>query len=248
MNLIKIEIKGSTQQIDKFIRNLTEKVSDAFVFKFTRIPCVGETIQFGTDVQEAFRVTGVMHYTAAKNWCSAWGCVTVEPCNLLLAVPEQIEEDFDIDEDFDVDDLPGDEDFDIDADFDVDGLPGDEDFDIDENSLSNTRRYLGRLPHGICTPEEAYKLPILKALELKGGSAKTKDVLALIEKLMKGVLKKIDYQRVPSTPNETRWQKRAKWVRYRLIAEGLVKNDSPRGVWEISKAGYQYLTKNLNHN
>lgn len=255
MDLIKIQIVGATEIIDKFIRKLTKRFSDALVFEVTRIPCVGEIIELGNDVEtEAFRLTRVVHYTI-PDFYSAWGCITVEPCNLLLSVLETGER-YDLDHpDDDLPELPDDDeipelpdyDYDLnDSDDDLPELP-DCDYNINENNFFSKRRFLGRLPNGVCTPEEAYKLPILQALDLLGGSAKTKDVLAVVKKLMKGVLKKVDYEKAGSSSrSETRWHKRAKWVRYDLIAEGLVKKDSLRGVWEISKMGRQYLTRNLN--
>jgi len=132
-----------------------------------------------------------------------------------------------------------------------------DEFDLDDGSLPspNQRRYFRRIPRGICTPEEAYKLPILKALDELGGSARTKDALARVKKLMKEVLNKTDYLEYKYknitgvyTVVEPCWQKRTKWVRYKLMKEGLVKSDSRRGVWEISEAGYQYLTEHENSN
>lgn len=287
MSLIKVQIVGATQLINKFFRKLTKKFSDALVFDVTRIPCVGEIIEFGSELEtQAFRVTKVVHYTV-PDWCSAWGCITVEPCNLLLSVsetgegykldnsdndyePDNPDNDYNLDDldnvpddsdnDYNLDDLDSepndpDNDYDLldlesdpdDPDNNYDLLNLDNDYDFNENSFSSKRRFLGRLPNGICTPEEAYKLPILQAIDLLGGSAKTKDVLTVVKKLMKGVLKKVDYEKAGSSSrSETRWQKRAKWVRYDLIAEGLVNKDSPRGVWEISKMGHQHLTRYLN--
>ena len=34
-----------------------------------------------------------------------------------------------------------------------------------------------------------------------------------------------------------RWQRAANWARRHMVLDGLLKSDSPRGVWEISEAG-----------
>ncbi|MBD2731940.1 DUF4573 domain-containing protein [Nostoc sp. FACHB-892] len=303
MDLINIEIKGPNQQIEKFLRKLTQRGSGGLVSQVTRIPCVGEIIQLGFPdwETEVFRIIEVMHYTY-PSWCNAWGRITVEPCNLLFSVTKDIDELEEIDdidgleevedidgleevedidgleevedidgleevedidgleevEDIDgleeVEDIDGLEEVeDIDGLEEVEDIDGLEEVDEDDNSLFSTRCHFGRIPRGICTPEEAYKLPILKALDKLGGSAKTKNVLALVEKLMKGILNQVDYQNYKNkkasyTVIEPRWQKRTKWVRYRLMQKGFVKSDSRRGIWEISEAGRQYLAKHQNNN
>jgi len=37
-----------------------------------------------------------------------------------------------------------------------------------------------------------------------------------------------------SNPKEVHWRNRAQWYRNTLLREGLLKSDSPRGIWEIS--------------
>jgi len=39
----------------------------------------------------------------------------------------------------------------------------------------------------------------------------------------------------------TRWKNRVQFVRLKLVQAGLVKKDSPRGVWEITQSGREYL-------
>ena len=102
------------------------------------------------------------------------------------------------------------------------------------------RRNLGRLKHGETTPNEAYKLPILEALESLGSSAKTNEVYELVLQRMKGVLRDLDYERLDSGP--LRWQVSARWARNWMVKEGLLRNDSPHGVWQISEAGKRFLS------
>jgi len=54
---------------------------------------------------------------------------------------------------------------------------------------------------------------------------------------MKPVLKKVDYDPLASGPDNPRWRNAAQWARNSMIRDGLLKGDSPRGVWEISDKG-----------
>jgi hypothetical protein len=69
------------------------------------------------------------------------------------------------------------------------------------------------------------------------------DVLAALEKKMKGTLQKVDYEPLSSDPEMPRWRNAAQWARNSLVRDGLMKSDSPRGVWEISEAGKERLAK-----
>ena len=117
-------------------------------------------------------------------------------------------------------------------------------FDVenaDDEEQKARRRDFGRLQRGVRTPEEAFRLPILQVLARMGGSGKVRDVLAQVEKLVKADLSEADYQRLPSTPNTPRWYNTAQWARNSMVQEGLLRDDSARGVWEISDAGRKYL-------
>lgn len=99
------------------------------------------------------------------------------------------------------------------------------------------RRNLGRLRKGLRTPEAAYCLPILKALIELGGSAKMQAVLDKVHKAMKPILKDVDHEPLASDPDMPRWRNSAQWARNTMRQEGLLKDDSPHGTWEISPAG-----------
>jgi hypothetical protein len=106
-----------------------------------------------------------------------------------------------------------------------------------------TRRDLGRLGRGLRTREEAYFAPILTTLVETGGRAKLAEVLLAVEKKMKGVLKKVDYQPLASDQDMPRWRNTAQWARNTMVKDGLLKGDSPRGIWEISDAGKAWLKR-----
>ena len=92
------------------------------------------------------------------------------------------------------------------------------------------------------TPQEAYRVPILRALVAMGGSAEVADVLELVFETMKGSLTAHDLELVPSG-QEDRWRNAAKWCRNDLCKMGLLLRDSPHGVWEISQAGREWLQR-----
>jgi hypothetical protein len=104
------------------------------------------------------------------------------------------------------------------------------------------RRNLGRLRRGLRTPEEAYYRPILQALHSLGGSASVGQVLEKVRQLMVGVLREVDFEPLASDPESPRWRNAAQWARNSMAREGLLKNDSPRGIWELSEAGRRALT------
>lgn len=94
---------------------------------------------------------------------------------------------------------------------------------------------------GLRTPEDAFRLPILESLAELGGRASMSDVLPLVEKKMKGTLNRFDYEPLPSHPKSIRWRNTAQWCRWSLVREGLMKGDSPTGIWEITDEGLRSL-------
>lgn len=103
------------------------------------------------------------------------------------------------------------------------------------------RGRLERLKQGLRTSEDAFKRPILEALVELGGRAETSKVLDLVEKKMQGILNDYDRRPLPSDPTTIRWRNTAQWCRNTMAQEGLLKSDSPRGIWEISERGRQAL-------
>lgn len=103
------------------------------------------------------------------------------------------------------------------------------------------RRNLGRLRRGLRTREEAYYRPILEALQSMGGSAQMSQVPDRVLQSMRGTLKDVDYEPLASEPDMPRWKNAAQWARNSMVKEGLLRNDSPRGVWQISEAGVRFL-------
>lgn len=103
------------------------------------------------------------------------------------------------------------------------------------------RKSRARLPRGLRTPEDAFRRPILETLVELGGSAPIGEVLNRVEQKMKGALNQYDYEPLPSDSRSPRWRNTAQWCRNTLVREGLMKSDSPYGVWEISDEGRRWL-------
>lgn len=108
-----------------------------------------------------------------------------------------------------------------------------------------SKRFFGRRGNGEITPHQDYCRPLLEVLVEMGGSGKTKDVLDHLGNKMKPALKPKDYEPHESDAKQIRWRNTAQWARNHMVNEdGRMKKDSPRGVWEISKAGRDWLKSN----
>jgi len=100
-----------------------------------------------------------------------------------------------------------------------------------------SRRDLGRISRGVRTPNQAFEVPILTALVTLGGRGRMADVLAKVEQLMRDRLTEVDFQPLRSDPDSVRWRNTAQWTRFTLVQHGDLRDDSPRGIWEITEQG-----------
>jgi len=98
-----------------------------------------------------------------------------------------------------------------------------------------------RIRRGLKTPQEAYRVPILKALVELGGRSELHPVLDRVYETMKGQLNEYDLALLPSDDVTPRWRNTAQWARNSLREDGLIRDDTPRAVWEISEEGRQWL-------
>lgn len=99
-----------------------------------------------------------------------------------------------------------------------------------------------RLKRGSSLPEAAYIKPILTVLDQVGGKADVQVVHEKVRELMSPVLKDVDLAAFASDPKMPRWKHAVQRARLRLIKDGALRGDSPRGEWEITDAGRQRLT------
>jgi len=108
------------------------------------------------------------------------------------------------------------------------------------NNITSQVKY--KLPRGLRTPEQAYRIPILKALVELGGEAPMQEVLKKVYEQMKTILKPVDLEPLPSDPKKNpRWKNTAMWERFNMVRDGLLRGDSPRGIWAITERGREYL-------
>jgi len=94
--------------------------------------------------------------------------------------------------------------------------------------------------NGDFAPTHVYWPAILHALEKLGGRGRSEQVTDIVGDLIKEILKPADYERLPS--GVIRWRNRVAWQRLNMINEGLLRNDSPRGIWEWTDKGRTWIT------
>lgn len=101
------------------------------------------------------------------------------------------------------------------------------------------RKFGERLPRGAKTQEKEFWLPILTALEETGGSRPVTEVLNRVSELMAGTLNEFDLGSLKR--GQVRWHNTAEWARQKMKDEGLLVNNSPHGIWEITEQGRAFL-------
>lgn len=101
-----------------------------------------------------------------------------------------------------------------------------------------------RINYGQRTQQVKYRTPILQALEDLGGSGYVNEVLDFVYKKMKNFLVSVDLEELPSV-RQKRWRNAAMWEKSHMVKDGLLKSDSPRGIWEISEKGKKYLKEQV---
>ncbi len=99
-----------------------------------------------------------------------------------------------------------------------------------------------RLARGLATPQQAYRVPILKALIELGGEADLNLVLERVYAAMKDELNSHDLDTY-ADGKTVRWRNSAQWARNQLREEGLIRDDTPRGTWAISDKGRAWVEK-----
>jgi hypothetical protein len=97
-----------------------------------------------------------------------------------------------------------------------------------------------RTPPGIKTPQDNYRLPILRALVEMGGKGRTGIVLDRVGEMMADILNDFDRDRLPKQ-HDFRWRNTAMWERLEMVKDGYLSNRTPNGTWEITEEGRKYL-------
>lgn len=111
--------------------------------------------------------------------------------------------------------------------------------------LNDSRRRTAprpRMPRGGATPQETYRPLILQALAKAAGRASMRDVLAYAKERLNGRFTAGDLEHL--TSGAIRWENKAQWERHQMVKEGLLKSDSPYGIWELSDEGWREARRN----
>lgn len=83
------------------------------------------------------------------------------------------------------------------------------------------------------TKKEDYRPEIISALKALGGSGTNKEVIAIIEERVKDKLLPGDFEETSrGTPI---WINNIHWERNTMREEGIIRGDSPRGMWELNE-------------
>jgi len=93
------------------------------------------------------------------------------------------------------------------------------------------RRRRSRFPK---TDKQMLREQITRSLKKLGGSARVSDIIEEMGKQLDGKLLPGDLEWRDAT-NEYAWQNNAKWERFKMIKDGLLRSDSPRGFWQLSE-------------
>ena len=93
----------------------------------------------------------------------------------------------------------------------------------------------GRAAPGSILSEREYEAPILIELLQRGGRGQATEVTDAVGERLAGKLTELDYRNLDS--GDVRWRNRTQFTRLTLRNRGLLRADSPRGVWELTEAG-----------
>lgn len=120
--------------------------------------------------------------------------------------------------------------------------------DVFEEICKDLRNRLGRLESGSITKKksrsnapktemQAFRQLIIDALKKFNGKAKVKEVLDEIEQSLSGKFLPGDLE-TRQDGKTLVWRNNAQWERMNMVRAGILKNDSPNGIWELSE-GYR---------
>lgn len=106
---------------------------------------------------------------------------------------------------------------------------------------TRSRKRGPRAPAGSLLRADEYVVPLLQVLLEKGGSAPAREVIEAVGNRLDERLTSLDRQ--PTTSGVVRWQNRVQFVRLRLVEQGLLAKNSPRGVWSLTEAGRRSISE-----
>jgi hypothetical protein len=109
------------------------------------------------------------------------------------------------------------------------------------NEDQRTRISEGRASSDSILEEREYVFPILEILRDAGGAARADHIIQRLEAMLGDRLTPLDRGAISN--GGLRWHNRAHWVRRYMVLAGILRDDSPRGTWEITDAGRQALER-----
>lgn len=104
---------------------------------------------------------------------------------------------------------------------------------------SDTQERPKRARRGTLLAETEYFRPILEAIDEFGGSTAASRVIDRVGHKLESRFTEAD--RGLHDSGGMRWRKRTQFARLTLVNKGLMRSDSPHGLWEISDAGRAFL-------
>ncbi len=100
-----------------------------------------------------------------------------------------------------------------------------------------------RRPASPKLPQKHFREPLLEVLYEMGGSVRVADLRPFMRERMMPALLPGDLEHVST--GEERWWNATCWERSNLVKEGYLRDDSPRGTWELSEKGMDHLEKSI---
>ena len=92
-------------------------------------------------------------------------------------------------------------------------------------------------------PQSEFRQPLLEILHEMGGSARVANLRPAMKEKMMPTLLQGDLELVSS--GDERWWNATCWERRNLVKEGYIRDDSPRGTWELSERAMAHLEKSV---
>lgn len=112
----------------------------------------------------------------------------------------------------------------------------------EEDNVIFDPQFLDEEDENKITPEEDFRIPMLKGLIYLGGSAAIDEVIGFVKKDMKNKLTAKDTEVINEDGLE-KWHESLLIESERMVEEGLITNEKKEGYWEIVQKGIDYLAK-----
>jgi hypothetical protein len=107
---------------------------------------------------------------------------------------------------------------------------------LDDAMTQRRSQAADRAKPGELLDRHEYDQPILDVLARMGGSGAGSEVIDAVGEIVADRLTPRDRDRIES--GVVRRRNRAAWRRSNLVKQGLLKDESPRGIWELTDEGW----------